>query len=168
MTEGKKPDATTPRMISLFQPWASLVAIGAKRFETRSWETKFRGTLVIHAARTKAHLALALEEPFADVLEQAGLSAATLPCGAIVGVCQLLDCVEAERSGPVLRDAAWLPTAAPHELEFGDFSPGRFAWALGQVLRIDPPIVCRGRQGLRWITPDVAAALLPHFRRASA
>lgn len=37
--------------LSLWQPWASLVALGAKTIETRSWSTKYRGPLLIHAAR---------------------------------------------------------------------------------------------------------------------
>ncbi len=38
------------RAITLWQPWASLVALGLKRFETRSWPTNYRGKLLIHAA----------------------------------------------------------------------------------------------------------------------
>ena len=39
------------KCLSLWQPWASLVVIGAKRFETRSWPTNYRGPLLIHAAQ---------------------------------------------------------------------------------------------------------------------
>lgn len=38
--------------LTLMQPWATLVAIGAKRIETRSWATRYRGPSAIHAART--------------------------------------------------------------------------------------------------------------------
>ena len=38
------------KVLTLTQPWATLVAIGAKRIETRSWATKYRGPLLIHAA----------------------------------------------------------------------------------------------------------------------
>lgn len=37
------------KAITLHQPWASLVAEGVKTIETRSWSTKYRGPLVIHA-----------------------------------------------------------------------------------------------------------------------
>ena len=37
------------RVLTLHQPWASLVAVGAKCFETRSWRTHYRGELAIHA-----------------------------------------------------------------------------------------------------------------------
>ena len=39
------------KVLSLWQPWASLVAFGRKRIETRSWSTSYRGPLMIHAAK---------------------------------------------------------------------------------------------------------------------
>ncbi len=43
------------KAISIWQPWASLIAIGAKQIETRSWATGYRGLLVIHAAKRWEH-----------------------------------------------------------------------------------------------------------------
>ena len=39
------------KAVSLLQPWASLIAAGAKKFETRSWSTTYRGPLLICASR---------------------------------------------------------------------------------------------------------------------
>lgn len=39
------------RGLSLTQPWATLVAIDAKKVETRSWGTRYRGRVAIHAAK---------------------------------------------------------------------------------------------------------------------
>lgn len=39
------------KAITLTQPWASLVACGAKKIETRSWRTHHRGWIAIHAAK---------------------------------------------------------------------------------------------------------------------
>jgi hypothetical protein len=39
------------KALTLTQPWATLVAIGAKTIETRSWPTSYRGPLAIHAAK---------------------------------------------------------------------------------------------------------------------
>ncbi len=41
------------KALTLWQPWASLIAIGAKSIETRSWATPYRGRLAIHAAARK-------------------------------------------------------------------------------------------------------------------
>lgn len=38
------------KALTLHQPWASLIAVGAKKIETRSWSTSYRGPLAIHAA----------------------------------------------------------------------------------------------------------------------
>lgn len=39
------------KAITLWQPWATLVAIGKKKLETRNWSTKHRGQLAIHSAQ---------------------------------------------------------------------------------------------------------------------
>lgn len=36
--------------ITLWQPWASLIAAGQKCYETRSWQRSYRGPLAIHSA----------------------------------------------------------------------------------------------------------------------
>lgn len=38
------------KALTLHQPWATLVALGVKTIETRSWSTRYRGRLLIHAA----------------------------------------------------------------------------------------------------------------------
>ena len=37
------------KVITLKQPWATLVAEGIKQYEFRSWPTKYRGEILIHA-----------------------------------------------------------------------------------------------------------------------
>jgi hypothetical protein len=39
------------KALTVLQPWAQLLILGAKRYETRSWKTKHRGPLLIHAGR---------------------------------------------------------------------------------------------------------------------
>ena len=39
------------RALSIRQPWAYLIAIGAKDVENRSWLTRFRGRIYIHASK---------------------------------------------------------------------------------------------------------------------
>lgn len=40
------------KVLTLHQPWASLIALGVKTIETRSWSTAYRGPLAIHAGST--------------------------------------------------------------------------------------------------------------------
>ncbi len=60
--------------LSLSQPWATLIAVGAKTMETRSWRTYYAGPLAIHAA--KGFPAYAREtlryRNFVDALAEAG------------------------------------------------------------------------------------------------
>ena len=37
------------KVLTIKQPWATLIMQGNKRFEFRSWQTKYRGDLLIHA-----------------------------------------------------------------------------------------------------------------------
>jgi hypothetical protein len=43
------------KAITIWQPWASLLACGAKKYETRSWKTDYRGPIAIHVAKKDIH-----------------------------------------------------------------------------------------------------------------
>ncbi len=131
------------RAISLWQPWASLVALGVKRFETRSWATPHRGELAIHAAKCEPW-------PLSDAVEplaRAGYARwADLPRGAVLCIVRLVDVLPVE-----LVVGEIVPySAANQELAFGDYTAGRYAWRLEMVEVFDPPIPVRGAQGLWW------------------
>lgn len=49
--------STQLKALTLWQPWATLIAIGAKRIETRGWATSYRGPLVISCRQKQARLA---------------------------------------------------------------------------------------------------------------
>src|SRR5258708_5270609 len=70
--QGRRPrqDPRVDRVVkalTLWQPWASLIAVGAKTIETRSWSTSYRGPLAIHAAKRKPDTEL-LEDGWAGEL----------------------------------------------------------------------------------------------------
>ena len=37
------------KVLTIKQPWATLIMQGVKRYEFRSWNTKLRGEFLIHA-----------------------------------------------------------------------------------------------------------------------
>lgn len=102
------------KALTLHQPWASLIAIGAKRIETRSWATSYRGPLAIHAAARKPKEGLVGHYHVADYGKFWGLWCVddgytrdrVLPLGAIVATCELVDSV------PILDAWRW-PTRPP-------------------------------------------------------
>lgn len=142
------------KAISLLQPWASLVALGAKQYETRSWATPYRGPLAIHAsARFPGDLRdLCDEEPFRSLLARHGLTASRLPLGRVLCVTRLAACAATPSLWGRLTE---------QEEALGDFSLGRFAWRLEDVRRI-PPIAARGSLGLwDWDPGDALAGVEP-------
>lgn len=148
------------KALTLTQPWASLVAVGAKRIETRSWSTSYRGLLLIHAAKGMPREALeaCYDDPIWEALHEADVVPftwlyrselkAAFPLGAIVGVCDLRDCISTTRAVGALSAAR-----DERERSFGNFDRDRFAWYLRNVQRLPEPIPCRGALGL-WTPPD--------------
>lgn len=139
------------RCITIRQPWATLIAIGAKRLETRSWRTIYRGELGIHAGKQIDRKACETE-PIRSLLLAHGYSSADqLPMGAIVAVCRLNDCLSVRSNSG---ETAWLGVglrrleAAGQEYRFGDFAPGRYAWELTELRPLPEPIPALGKQGL--------------------
>jgi len=151
------------KALSLYQPWASLVAIGAKRIETRSWPTNYRGPLAIHAAKNCPIEAeeIALAEPFQRALREAGINfdgdeplCRVVPCGAIVAIVNLTDC----RKIPVILPAALVMS---DEYYFGDYTAGRYAWEMEGARKLPEPVKATGRQGLwNWEPPESVVRFL--------
>lgn len=135
------------KALTMTQPWATLVAIGAKRIETRSWYTPYRGPLAIHAAKgwSRDDTLLCFEEPFSTALLAAGIKTpGDLPLGAVVATAYLY-AVTLTQKVTFEYDA---------ERPFGDFTPGRHAWWLRDVVALPEPIPARGSLGLwDWAGP---------------
>ena len=129
--------------ISLYQPWASLVILGHKEFETRSWPTNYRGPLAIAASKSEPKREC--REAFADLQamweDLNHLSYAALPRGCVLGIVDLVDCVPTE---------SLEETVSTKEYSMGDFGPSRFAWKLRVVEVFERPIPAKGSMGLWW------------------
>lgn len=170
-------------MLTLHQPWAALVAAGVKTIETRSWETSYRGELLIHAAKTEA----ASKTPEARLLATGVLRARLwneMAFGAIVARCQLVDCVpmvtlrdrtpgsctylciDMPDEGTMTHQSGgmWLigpgsftrgiPVRVEDQRPYGDYRPGRFAWLLADVVPFSRPIPAKGGQRIwNWRQP---------------
>lgn len=128
------------KALSLWQPWASLVAVGAKTIETRHWppaRALLGERIAIHAAKTTSHLDLArFDARFAGALERYRHTG--LPLGAIVATVRL---VGVEQITPDL-----CRVLSGDELAFGNYSTGRYAWRLSDPILLKP-IPTIGRQG---------------------
>lgn len=161
------------RILTLWQPWASLIAHKLKQNETRSWGTDYRGKLAIHAAKRPANTAevVAIYDSLKD---QGGTDQDVerldkvlgcfltwhddLPYGAIVAIADLVDCLEMVESQPVApvvsRRVVPISQQSPLELAVGNWQPGRYDWKLGNVVALPEPIPFKGGQGLRSLTDE--------------
>lgn len=136
--------------LSLHQPYATLLAMGraVKAHETRSWSTRFRGTVLIHAARAWGEDQDAVGRNADRLLRERAIKAPDgYPLGYYVGAGLLSSCV---------RTDGFFKADPEHELDetFGNWCPGRYAWSFGLVLRFDRPVAAKGQQGLWEPSPE--------------
>lgn len=134
------------KAISLWQPWASAIAMGLKQVETRHWSPPYTGRLAIHAAKRMTGVQQAC---IRDLRAQGIIIPYTLPLGCIVATCELLECWETER----VRDSL-----SPIERALGDYSDRRFAWTLTNVRKLDTPVPFVGRQGFFTVPDELVTA----------
>ena len=129
------------KALSLWQPWASLIAARIKIHETRHWPTPralIGQRIAIHAAKKLvAAPGGDLEELLID--QFGGHWVADLPRGAVVATATLAGCYSTEQR---------MKWASREDVICGDWYPGRFAWHLTEVRPVDPSVPCRGAQGI--------------------
>lgn len=142
------------KVLTLIQPWATLIALKEKRIETRSWKTNYRGPLLIHAGK-KIEKHICKSEPFFSVLNSNSIDELDkLLTGLIIAKCNLIDCVKMsdwELDSSFNAVSATLENGqliVGNELNFGDYTPGRFAWILDDVEILKEPIPAKGQLGL--------------------
>lgn len=160
------------KAITLWQPWASMLACGAKQYETRSWATSYRGPIAIHAAAKPVRADIAGHDEYGFnydewliVHDAIGISSVLdLPYGAIIATAELVECWECIGSdvrGDLMilkgRDTPEWDNAylSDEELLFGNFEKGRYAWEFANMKMLSKPIPAKGHQRLwNWDWPE--------------
>lgn len=154
------------KTLSILQPWASLIAQGHKKIETRSWNTKYRGPILIHASagkyRTNRYINMDLQQEYYRLnLERYE----DLPFGAIIGKVDLIDSCKTEdlvfeNIDRVIKikignsnhndgiESSYEYLMTKRELAFGDYTPGRYGWLLANPILFAHPIPAKGKLGL--------------------
>ncbi|MEM7552601.1 MAG: ASCH domain-containing protein, partial [Cyanobacteria bacterium P01_A01_bin.84] len=133
---------TTPdtlKAISLWQPWASLIPLGLKHYETRSWKTNYRGKLLICsiAKSTKTQY-----QHYLKICNELKLPAwdYNFPHGCVIAICDLVDCIEIT--------SEFIAQQSQTEILCGDWQVGRYAWKLDNIQPISEPFPIKGKQRL--------------------
>jgi len=134
------------KVLSLLQPWATLVVIGAKKFECRSWNTEYRGPIIIHASGKKPNRREKLFFREAAYFQKYIVDMDYLPYGALIGKVELKDIVRTEW---LLQNLETIPYHNwKQELAFDDYSPNRYAWHLEEAVKFATILPVKGRLGL--------------------
>ena len=136
------------KTISLWQPWASAMALGWKKIETRSWATSYRGPLLIHAAKKITRWPTVY---IRELFEGIASKPTDLPRSGILCKVDLIDCKQISFANcPAMR----------MELELGIYTPGRFMWITKNLMTFDIPIPYLGRQRIFEVPDEVVERFL--------
>ena len=121
------------KVLTIKQPWATLIIQGDKRFEFRSWQTKYRGNLLIHAGKGIDKEAMKRLEKYLPK---------ELPFGKILGKVLLVDCIKMspEFKEKLLRENSDIYTNSSFQENYG--------WQLENVEVFDEPIEAKGHLSL--------------------
>ena len=130
------------KAITVRQPYAGALAAGIKEYETRSWPTKYRGPIAVHAAvRDVFDTLKKIAMPTACKIKEAlRCEWAEMPRGKVIAVGELVDCIEITQS--------FAATLSQDERDLGHFVPGWYAWKLTNVHLLPAPVPVKGKQGL--------------------
>ena len=126
------------KVLSLTEPYATLIKNGMKTIETRSWKTSYRGKLYIHASSTKIPKAYKDNKELMSLVDINDLN-----YGNIICMCDLVDCVE--MTDEFIND---IKRNKKNEYLTGIYSNGRYAWIFKNIKILDKPIKAKGHLGI--------------------
>lgn len=140
------------RALTIRQPWATWITLGAKTVENRTWPTRHRGPLAIHAGA--AFEEDAWRTSVVRALPRGTLPGLTsLPKSAILAVVELAGCHEYK---PGCCGTPWAEKGA-----------GTWHWVLADVRALSEPVECTGRLGLWRVLPPLAERVLAQLEAVS-
>lgn len=121
------------KALTIKQPWATLIMQGDKRFEFRSWQTKYRGDLLIHAGKCIDKEAM---KRLAKYLPE------ELPYGKILGKVKLGDCIKMspEFKQLLLKENSDIYTKSSFQENYG--------WQVTDIEVFENPIDAKGHLSL--------------------
>ena len=120
------------KVLSIKNPWATLIINGYKKYEFRTWKTKYRGKILIHAS-------LGIEKNILNKFKDYNLEYYN---GYIIGEAILTDCilVTKEFYDELLTIDSTVYELSDHKM--------KYAWKLENIIKYDKPIKAKGSLGL--------------------
>ena len=125
------------KVLSIKEPFATLISKGIKKIETRSWKTKYRGEIYIHASISKISKDLNTRKELMELVNEFDFS-----YGYIICKCNLVDCIYMTEE--------YIENIKKNHKEYicGHYAVGRYAWVLDNVEILDNPIKAKGKLGI--------------------
>lgn len=125
------------RMLTLKEPFATLISLKIKTIETRSWKTKYRGEMYIHVGLKRPNYVYKSNDfkKIADKYQYNNF-------GYVICKCKLVDCIEmTEKYIEDVKKNNYINYIC------GEYKVGRFAWILEDIEIIDK-FPAKGRLGI--------------------
>ena len=122
------------KVLSIKEPFASLIKDGVKVYETRSWKTTYRGEIYIHASKSISKSA--------NSQKALGYIKSEINPGYILCKCKLVDCIymDSEFINHIINET--------NENDYGLYEIGRYAWKLEVIEVLKEPIFAKGKLGI--------------------
>lgn len=148
------------KCISVFEPWASLLACGHKAYETRRWTPPMdcmKVTVAIHAGKSLAGMRLMdLDPRFGAICDRVLGCDHPYSFGKVVALGTIAFTIPTD--GGIAREVI------SAEKAIGDWSPGRYAWRFVDMQALERPVACRGRQKFFSLPAEVTAQIATQVR----
>lgn len=120
------------KVLTIREPWASLIINGYKKYEFRSWKTNYRGKILIHTSQK-------VEKEMLSRFKDYNLNCVS---GSIIGEAELTDCILVdEEFNQNLRKTDNVVYGKSNHVE-------KYAWKLENIKKYDKTIPMKGKLGL--------------------
>lgn len=144
------------KTITIKQPWASLICSGIKDIENRTWPTKFRGRVLVHAsAKSSGKMIDLLTDEQYDYVKKSGWKPSTnKPLSAIVGSVEIVDCVI---NHPSIWAEHWTTKPWNNGTRGGTYDVQCYNLVLANPIMFPEPIPAKGKLSF-WEYPNILTA----------
>lgn len=114
------------KVLSIKEPYATLIANGVKKIETRSWKTNYRGEIFIHASKKEFNKKSVKNQLLGELIKDMDMNPGYIICRA-----KLVD--------SVYMDQEFIDRIKKNKNEYvcGDYQIGRYGWILEDIQRIE-------------------------------
>lgn len=122
------------RVITLKQPWASLVAEGLKKYEFRNMNYSYRGKILIHAGK-------GIDKEAMEMVKKYNLD---YPQSKIIAEVEIVDCIKVDTKFNKMIDNLNSPV-------YGKKERTGYAWKLDNIKKTNNNNTINGKQGIWYI-----------------